>query len=717
MTDELDELSTPSQRGFPNTTKTGWYDQPMRWAQLTLAENEVQTYDQQFWLDYFAKTHSDAVCLSAGGIVAYYPTKVPFHHRSVWLGNRDLFGELVEGCRNNGMFVVARTDSHATHQEVFEAHPDWIAVDVNNQPRRHWSSPDMWVTCALGPYNFEFMTDIHREIMSIYQVDGIFTNRWDGSGICYCQHCKRNFAKEYGMELPLRVDAQDVRWKNYTKWYQERLFSVWRLWDAEIRSINPNARFIPNGGGGALSQLDMKVVGEMADTLFADRQGRFEIMPPWASGKDAKEYRATLGSKPIVGIFSVGLEGPYRWKDSVQSDAETSIWVADGIANGFRPWFTKFAGTVYDKRWLKTVSNIYNWHHKWERYMRNEKPLARVGLVYSQQTATLYGGDLAKEKVEDYTLGMYQALIEARIPFEMVHDKLLDLDHVRQFKLLILSNIAALSDEQCENIREFINTGGSILATYETSLYDEEGVERKDFGLADVFGAHFKDRLPGPMKNSYIQIERETSGNANHPILEGFDETERIINGLFWLDVESVDSSIQPLLTLIPSYPDLPMEMVYPRVSRTDKAAIYLNEIGNSRVVYFPWDIERTFWEVMNCDHLTLLNNAIIWAMNAPQPVTISGKGLVDVTIWQQKNSLTVHLVNLTNPMMLKGPYREHFPIPALRVQIQLPKNVRVKKVLLLVSEETPEVEKLDDSITVIVPCINDREVIALDLY
>lgn len=694
----------------------GWFDRPMRWSQLTLAENDVQDYDQQFWLDYFAQTHSDAVCLSAGGVVAYYPTNVPLHHRSVWLGDRDLFGELVDGCRKHGMIVVARTDSHAVHQDVFDAHPDWVAVEANGRPRRHWASPDMWVACALGPYSLEFMTEIHREIMTRYMVDGIFTNRWDGSGMCYCQHCQANFAAAYGMELPRKVDPQDICWRNYTKWYQERLFAVWRLWDAEIRKINPAARFIPNGGGGALSQLDMKTVGEMADTLFADRQGRSGIMPPWASGKDAKEYRATLGRKPIVGIFSVGLEGPYRWKDSVQSAAEIEIWVAEAIANGLRPWYTKFAGTVYDKRWLKTVSDIYNWHYRWERYMRNEKPLARVGLVYSQQTATFYGGGTAEAKVEDHTLGMYQALIEARIPFEMVHDYLLDLDHVSQFKLLILPNIAALSLEQCEQVRQFCKMGGSILATHETSLFDEEGRERQDFGLADVFGAHFKGRLPGPMKNSYLRLERDSASITQHPILAGFEETERIINGLFWLDVAPSDPSIQSPLTLIPSYPDLPMEMVYPRIKRTDTSAIFLREMDNSRIVYFPWDVERTFWEVMNIDHGTLLGNAIRWAMNEEQPVTVTGQGLIDLTIWQQKESLTVHLVNLTNPMMMKGSFREHFPISEQKVMVRIPTGMSVKSVQLLVSEQIPHFEVAADHLSVTVPLVLDREVVAIDL-
>src|SRR5882672_11932392 len=59
-----------------------WIDKPMRWAQLTLVEDDPGKFDPKFWLDYFKRTKSDAVCLSAGGCVAYYPTKVPFHHRS-----------------------------------------------------------------------------------------------------------------------------------------------------------------------------------------------------------------------------------------------------------------------------------------------------------------------------------------------------------------------------------------------------------------------------------------------------------------------------------------------------------------------------------------------------------------------------------------------------------------------------------------------------------
>src|SRR5882762_3932640 len=205
----LGALDAPVAFGELPPSSPSWVDKPMRWAQLTLVEDDPGKFDPHFWINYFKRTKSDAVCLSAGGCVAYYPTKVPLHHRSAWLENRDPFGELVTACRKLGMVVIARTDPHATYDDVQQAHPDWIAVEADGKPRRHWASPEMWVTCALGPYNFEFMTAVHREIMTRYRVDGIFINRWAGSGMCYCEHCQRNFRAASGHELPRTDDPHD----------------------------------------------------------------------------------------------------------------------------------------------------------------------------------------------------------------------------------------------------------------------------------------------------------------------------------------------------------------------------------------------------------------------------------------------------------------------------------------------------------------------------
>jgi Hypothetical glycosyl hydrolase 6/Beta-galactosidase trimerisation domain len=698
------------------STSQTWYDRPMRWAQLTLVEDDPGKYDAAFWLDYFRRTHSEAACLSAGGCVAYYPTKVPLHYRSRFLGDRDAFGELVAGCRKLGMNVIARTDPHAAHQEIFDAHPDWIAVTADGKKRKHWADPERWVTCGLGPYNFEFMTEITREIMQMYKVDGIFSNRWNGSGMCYCEHCQQNFKKFSGLDLPRTNNPRDEARRQYIVWQQVRLFELWRLWDGEIKKINPNASFIANAGGGALSDLDMKTIGELAPTLFADRQARRGLMPPWANGKNGKEFAATLGRKAIVGIFSVGVEEPYRWKDSVQSSDEIRLWVVDGIAHNLRPWFTKFNGKVIDKRWLKVVEDLYGWHYRNERYLRNEQSLARVAVVYSQQTATFYGGEQARSRVEDHSLGFYQALVEARVPFDMVHDRLLDADHVRQYRTLILPNIAALSSAQCEQLKSFVARGGNLIATHETSLYDEWGAQRSDFGLASLFGASFAGRVDRNIHNSYLNVEKDQQTGQFHPIVHGLETATRIINGVNWVSVKPHTKPNYPPLTLVPSYPDLPMEQVWPRVPRTDTPGVFARQTEGGRVVYFPFDIDRTFWEVLSIDHCKVLQNAVAWAHNEEQPLVVKGRGILDVSLWLQKNSVTAHLVNLTNPMMMKGPIREIIPLSEQEVRIRVPEGRRVNKAHLLVTGKPPVWRQTGGVVSLTVPSIDLHEVIALDL-
>jgi Hypothetical glycosyl hydrolase 6/Beta-galactosidase trimerisation domain len=699
----------------PLAETAGWYDRPMRWAQLAFVEDDPGNYDREFWLDYFRRIHADAACLSAGGCVAFYPTKIPLHYRSMWLGDRDTFGDLLKGCRGLGMNVIARTDAHACHQDVYDAHPDWIMVNAKGEKVRHWSDRDFWVTCALGPYNFEFMTSVHREIMTLYRVDGIFTNRWAGSGMCYCIHCRENFRAFCGMELPRTNDPQNPARRNYIVWRQKRLFELWRVWDSAIQNINPNSSFFPNAGGGALSRLDMKTIGERAPTLFADRQGRSGLMPIWVNGKNAKVYRATLGRKPVAGMFSVGLEEKYRWKDSVQNGNETRMWVADGIAHNFRPWFIKFNAKPFDRRWLSVVEDIYKWHYENERHLRNEASLARVGMVYSQQTAAFYGGENARAKVENPSLGFYQALVEARIPFEMVHDELLDPEHLAAFRTLILPNIAALSEKQCGQLRQYVDGGGNLVATWETSLYDEWGVRRKDFGLAPLFGTSFAGRTEGPMQNSYLTLEKDPSTGRFHPLLDGLEDATRIINGVNRVIVKpALAGSYSPLI-VVPSYPNLPMEEVFPRPDKTKEAGVFIRQFGRGRVMYFPWDVARTYWDVLNVDHGTLLRNAVLWATNEPSPVLVEGPGVIDLSIWTQKNSMTVHLVNLTNPMMMKGPVREIIPVPSQMVRVRIPGGRRIAKVHLLVGKTDVPYRQEHDAIQLEVPSIALHEVIAID--
>ena len=702
-------ISNPSlfaEIGIPASEET-WFDRPMRWAQLTLVENDPGNFDPDFWLSYFKKIHADGSTLSAGGVVAYYPTDVPLHHRSAWLGDSDPFGYLVKGCRKMKMSIIARTDPHATWQNVYDAHPDWIAVTADGEKRRHWAKPDLWVTCALGPYNFEFMTQVHKEIMERYEPDGIFSNRWAGSGICYCEHCQKNFKTFSGMELPHSNNHSDPVFRKYSEWNIARLKELWLLWDDVIRKKKITSRFIPNGFP------DKIITGQLSDIVFTDHQARSGYTMSWSNGKVAKELRASIGMKPLGGIFSVGVEEKYRWKDSVQSDEEIRIWVAEGTANGMRPWFTKFSGVLYDKRWLATVDNIYQEHYRNESFLRNTAPLARVGMVFSEQNRN-YGNETWHQKSGDHEMGMYQALIEARIPFEMVNDRLLDMEHLNPFRLLILPNISSLSDEQCNQLRKFARNGGSLLATFETSLYDEKGNRRDNFGLADLFGVSFAKQVDGPMQNSYLRLKSDADSNKFHPVLKDLEDATRIINTIYMVKVKPEIQFPDPV-TLIPTYPDLPMEHVFPLITETDIRGLYLNDTGHRRVAYFPVDIDRTYWQIMSTDHLKLLQNTIRWALNEEPVVEVEGPGVIDVTVWQQKDSMTVHLVNLTNPMMMKGPFREFIPID-VQVRIKIPKGTKPKEVKLLIKEEKPEFKINAGYVNLDVSKITDHEIIGIDL-
>jgi hypothetical protein len=696
-----------SMAGFIILENDTWFDRPMRWAQLTLVENDPGKFDPDFWLDYFKRIHADATTLSAGGIVAYYPTEIPLHHRSAWLGNSDPFGYLVKGCRKMNMSIVARTDPHAARQEVYDTHPDWIAVTADGEKRRHWANKDLWVTCALGPYNFEFMTQVHNEIMEKYEPDGIFSNRWAGHGICYCENCRKNFREYSGMDLPLSADRFNPVWQKYNEWNTNRLRELWVLWDNLIRKRKSSSRFIPNGFP------DKVITGELSDIVFTDHQARSGVIPPWSNGKVAKELRASIGMKPLGGIFSVGFEEQYRWKDSVQSEAETRVWVAEGVANGMRPWFTKFSGVLYDRRWLSTVEKIYQCLYRVEKYLRNTAPIARVGLVFSEQYPN-YGSKPWQQRNGDHGTGMYHALVENRIPFEMVNSRLLSKEHLKDFRILVLPNISTLSDEQCDQIKMFVENGGSVVATFETSLYDEKGNQRKDFGLSGLFGVSYDQAVEGPMQNSYLRLKNDPETNNFHPVLKDLEDAYRIINAIYRVKVVPKMEFPGPV-TLIPTYPDLPMEDVYPRQPETNIRELYLRDTGKGRIAYFPGDIDRSFWQIMSADHGKLIRNSILWALNEEPIVDVKGQGVIDITVWRQAKSMTVHLVNLTNPMMMKGPFRELIPVDA-QVRIRVPEDLKVNGVQLLMRDQKPQFEIKEGMVILDVPKITDHEIVALNL-
>jgi hypothetical protein len=166
---------------------------------------------------------------------------------------------------------------------------------------------------------------------------------------------------------------------------------------------------------------------------------------------------------------------------------------------------------------------------------------------------------------------------------------------------------------------------------------------------------------------------------------------------------------------VVSPYPDLPMEEVFARQATTHEAGVFIRQTGPGRIAYFPWDVDRTFWEVLKVDHGMLLRDAVRWVTNEPAPVSVKGAGILALSIWRQKNSLTVHLVNLTNLMMMKGPLLEIIPVSRQQVRILIPDSRHIAKVHLLVASQSVPYQRDRDSIELEIPAIDLHEVIAID--
>ena len=113
--------------------------------------------DVDAWGEYWASLKMDAVLVNGGGIVAFYPTQVRYHHRSEFLGMRDLFGEMVSAMKRRGIRAVARMDCNLAYEDALKDHPEWFERNKDGSPRPHPESPWLFATCMFSTYFSEQM--------------------------------------------------------------------------------------------------------------------------------------------------------------------------------------------------------------------------------------------------------------------------------------------------------------------------------------------------------------------------------------------------------------------------------------------------------------------------------------------------------------------------------------------------------------------------------
>jgi hypothetical protein len=365
----------------------------------------------------------------------------------------------------------------------------------------------------------------------------------------------------------------------------------------------------------------------------------------------------------------------------------------------------------------------------------NRSPIASVGVLWTQQNTDFYGRDATEERTALPYRGVITALIRARIPYLPVHADHIERDAGR-FSALILPNVGALSDAQCAQVRAFVERGGGLIATGESSRYDEWGDPRPDFALADLFGAHATATHHGSLgpvdpnweawaTHTYLRLTPELRARVygphvgtepqvaggRHPVLAGFDDTD-ILPFAGRIEVVHAEKAAQVLVTFVPPFPIYPPETAWMRHPTSSVPALVLNEpFVDRRVAYLPADIDRCFGRDNLPDHADLLANLVRWVAQESIPLKVEGSGLIDCHLYQQEDRLILHLVSLTSAGTWRAPIHELIPVGPLKIRVKLPERVSGRTVRLLVAENDVRSAKEDGWVCFDVPLVTDHEV------
>lgn len=671
-----------------------WHQKIRRVGQVNMTEHDPAVMNVEEWANYWGSLHVDAVLVSVTGIVAFYPTKIPYFRRAKYLGGRDFFGECCSAAKNRGIHVIARMSPDLQWEDALQAHPEWFQRDERGDFVPHTEEPKLYRTCMFSGYFTEQIPAIMREVNGRYDIDGIFTNAWPPLGrlpVCHCGVCRN---------LPTAGTPE------YWDRFNERTLFLWKLYESIAKEKKPQNLYFGNLGGGIRATPNLKQLGEVCYWFNCDNQGRGgEDIPMWVCAEQGRVCQAVMKGRTSTNVTGAWATGVIRWRNVAKSPPEAQIWMDQTVASGMVPWY-HFIGAEHglgeDRRWQEPGRRYFNWLARHDKHFFNKRTIANVGVVIGQRTNLFYQPP-SGTNVSDFTTGLYYALLEGRFLFDFVHEDDLAPDVLKKYSTLLLPNVALLSDEQCRQIGDYVASGGSLLATFETSLYDERNRRRPDFGLAHVLGIQRKGSVQGPRGNSfYARIERP------HEILGGFSDTDWLPGAQHRQPVAPVEN---PVLTVVPPYTAYPPELSYPPVPKTDEPAVVVRESGRGRTVYFPGDIERTLWRAGNTDLTRLLQNSTRWLLRGDAQVTVAGEGLVETFAWETEAGFAVHLLNYTNPNLHRGWVRRYYPVGPQKVRMKWTGTAQVARVELLRAEAEIPFRHAEGWLEFTVPRVVDYEV------
>jgi hypothetical protein len=683
-----------------------WQQRIRRVGQSNMTEHDPAVMNIEEWADYWHSAEVDIVFISVTGILAFYPSKVKFHRHGKFLNGRDFFGECVAAAKKRNMRVVARMSPDLNWGDALEAHPEWAMRNKDGSVQFSGEEPRLFKTCMFSSYMDDYVPAIMREINSLYDVDCFYTNGWPPLGNlpdCHCAVCSK-----------LPPSGTPGYWRVFT----DRVLELWQRYDAIAKEKKQESFFFANSGGNVRGGPNLDRLGKVAAWFQADNQGRtYDDAAVWGCSLQGRVCNAVLDGKFAANVTAGYSTGTPGWRNASKNPAEIRMWLNESLASGMAPYY-HFVGSEdgfgEDRRWQRVGVDYFRWMAQHDAHFTTRRSIADIGVVMGQSTQLLYPGPAtvrSRAYTHETTQGIYDALLRGRFAFDFVHEDRLEPERLSKYRALLLPNIAMLSDRQCRQIKEYVQSGGSIMASFETSLHDENLNQRADFGLADLLGIHKAADVIGTNGNPYYARIETPDATRPHPILEGFTNTRWLPGAQNRIPLKPVQN---PVLTVVPGFVRYPPELAYPPVPHTDEPAVVLRESGSSRTAYFPGDIERTYWLTGHGDLLRLLHNTIRWITNDERVVHIEGDGFIEMFCWETAPGYAVHLLNYTNPNAHHGWMHSTYPLGPQTIRMKLPQNVRVKSVEILQAGRNLPFHLESQMLQFTIPRVDDYEVAAI---
>lgn len=613
---------------------------------------------------------SHGVTLSEMGFVdpfyAYYDSKL-LKRRSPHVPLERLEKDIAEykklGIRMLGVYPPC------LQGEVYETHPEWrrIATNTNEIPTIDMVKfPHGGMLCLLGLYG-DFFIDVLAEILTKFpDVDAFSFDGIHYGGVCYCGECRRGYRAETGKDIP-NTDLNDPEFRRYQHWADRKMEHLVQRMQTRLKGIKPEVALVTwttNAGrfGHFLSiprnmPARMNLLFDAPDQEFwLDETNRgTTIVPAFANAYiwACTNHRVAF-SEPY--ILSHG--NPYGKDSFPPSEILRRMLLA--ATYGATPSIAVIQPKHLQQELYECMDELQN-RKPW---LLNKQPEPWAALVMSDNTRNFYGRSAGQ--VEDRYLanvfGAFRAAVEEHLPLTVINDWNLTPEDLAKYKVLILANTACLDDRQTAAVKEFVANGGGLVASLDTSLFDEFGTPRNNFALADVFGVDYQGLLTSNAKKEEIDVNFAQSIGPDYwekrkNVFDFRQDPQSFLNqGKMRTYVHDQLVTFKgPAVKVRAEHGDqVPGSIRFKSVpDATDHPAVVTHQFGRGRVVYFAAGLDAGYYLYAYPYQRLALKHAIEWAANEKPPVQVTAPMCVHSTVMRQDVEagprLVVHLFNDLN--------------------------------------------------------------------